>query len=161
MAHELGLSNEERDILAGEISLATMGGQMIGSLLSGFIVDKYSRKNMLVYFLLLGSLAMNLFGLIHIYRVLLFLRIVTGGCQGAIVPIIFSLIGDFYSAAEGRATTSAIVSSCLGGGMMIGQLFVGYFLEIFYNWDPYINLVMDDFQFLNLVPGTSIFQKKI
>lgn len=31
--------------------------------------------------------------------------------------------------AEERAAVSAVVSSCLGGGMMLGQLLVGYFLS--------------------------------
>jgi sugar phosphate permease len=53
----------------------------------------------------------------------------TGSCQGAVVPLLFSLIGDYYATDE-RASVSAIVSSCLGGGMMLGQLFVGFSLSL-------------------------------
>ena len=104
-----------------------MLGQMVGSCISGILENAYPRKNILIASLLLGSSAATLFGIIRNYPVLLLLRVVTGGCQGAIVPVLFSLIGDFYSIDE-RATYSAIVSSSLGGGMMLGQLFTGYSL---------------------------------
>ena len=104
-----------------------MLGQMIGSCISGILESLYPRKNILIASLLFGSVACMLFGAIRYYPVLLLLRVVTGGCQGAVVPVLFSLIGDFYAVDE-RATYSAIVSSCLGGGMMVGQLFTGYTL---------------------------------
>lgn len=129
VAKELGLTVRERDVyLGGYISLSTMLGQMFGSCFSGVFTDLFSRKLILVGCLVAGSISMTLFGLISHYPTLLFLRVVTGCCQGAIVPVIFSLIGDFY-ASEERASTSSIVSSCLGGGMMIGQLFTGFFLD--------------------------------
>lgn len=55
------------------------------------------------------------------------------------MPVIFSLIGDFYG-LESRATVSAIVSSFLGGGMMMGQLFVGYCLPTFGWRQPFVAL---------------------
>ena len=114
-------------LAGGYIALSTMLGQMVGSCVSGILENAYPRKNILIASLLLGSAASMLFGIIRYYPGLLMLRIVTGGCQGAIVPVLFSLIGDFYSVEE-RATYSAVVSSCLGGGMMLGQLFTGYTL---------------------------------
>ena len=129
VSKEYGYDNFQRDLyLGGYIALATMLGQMIGSAISGVLTDFYSRKRILITALLCGSGAMILFGVTHEYSVLLFLRVITGGCQGAIVPVLFSLLGDYYSVDE-RATYSAIVSSCLGGGMMLGQLFTGYMLE--------------------------------
>lgn len=129
VSKEYGYDSFQRDLyLGGYIALATMLGQMIGSAISGVLTDFYSRKRILITALLCGAAAMILFGLTHAYPVLLFLRVITGGCQGAIVPVLFSLLGDFYSVDE-RATYSAVVSSCLGGGMMLGQLFTGYMLS--------------------------------
>ena len=129
VALEFGYNAHHRDVyLGGYISLATMVGQMIGSCVSGYLTDRYSRKIILVTSLLIGSTAMILFGIIRFYSILLVLRVFTGGCQAAIVPVLFSLIGDYYS-IDDRATYSAIVSSFLGGGMMIGQLFVGFVLN--------------------------------
>jgi len=104
-----------------------MIGQIIGSCISGFVVDRYKRKRMLFIILVIGAIAMGLFGIIRYYPILLLLRVITGAGQGFLVPILFSLLGDYYNADE-RPTNSAIVSSCLGGGMMLGQLYTGYSL---------------------------------
>ena len=130
VAHEYGFNDQERDTyLGGYVALSTMIGQVIGSLLAGFVVDFFNRRDLLLASLVIGAGAMILFGLISYFPALLLLRVVSGGCQAAVVPVLFSLIADYYSADKGRATNSAIVSSCLGGGMMLGQLFTGYFLS--------------------------------
>lgn len=130
IAKDMNFNDAERNkYLGGYVALTTMIGQLIGSTLAGFIVDKYNRKNIIIHLMNLGTLSTALFGMILNYPVLLLLRVCTGFCQGAIVPIIFSLIGDFYSSEE-RALNSSIVSSCLGGGMMIGQIFIGFVLPL-------------------------------
>jgi MFS family permease len=129
VSQEFGFDAQERDVyLGGYIALSTMVGTMIGSTISGALTDVCSRKVILVQSLIVAAFAMTLFGIIQVYPIMLALRAITGGCQGAIVPVLFSLIGDYYS-VDDRATYSAIVSSCLGGGMMVGQLFTGYMLE--------------------------------
>eukprot|EP00428_Durinskia_dybowskii_P084872 CAMPEP_0170437434 /NCGR_PEP_ID=MMETSP0117_2-20130122/44682_1 /TAXON_ID=400756 /ORGANISM="Durinskia baltica, Strain CSIRO CS-38" /LENGTH=173 /DNA_ID=CAMNT_0010697555 /DNA_START=298 /DNA_END=815 /DNA_ORIENTATION=+ len=119
-----------------------MLGQMLGSCVSGFITDMYSRTGLIVTTLIVDSIATGLFGFTFVtFPVILGLRVVVGGCQGVAVPIIFSLIGDYYS-AENRPTASAIISSFLGGGMMIGQLFVGYCLP-YMGWrQPFLLLAI-------------------
>lgn len=130
IAKDMKFNDADRNkYLGGYVALTTMIGQLIGSTLAGFIVDRYNRKNIIIYLMNLGTMSTALFGMILSYPVLLILRVSTGFCQGAIVPIIFSLIGDFYSSEE-RALNSSIVSSCLGGGMMIGQIFVGFVLPL-------------------------------
>jgi translation initiation factor 4G len=129
----MGFSSRERDVYLGSyVGLSTMIGQMVGSCVSGVVVDKYNRKYMLIIILVIGALAMGLFGIVRYYPILLVLRVVTGAGQGFVVPLLFSLLGDFYN-SEDRPTNSAIVSSCLGGGMMLGQLFAGYSLQ-FLGW---------------------------
>jgi translation initiation factor 4G len=127
IAHDFGFDSKERDVYLGSyIALATMLGQMIGSCISGFLSDIYSRKKILITSLLVGSVTTCLVGLPTVpYEAILVLRVFTGGCQASVVPVLFSLIGDYYRVEE-RATVSAVVSSCLGGGMMVGQLFVGF-----------------------------------
>jgi MFS family permease len=130
VAQDFNFNEKERDIYLGSyMGLSTMLGQMIGSCLSGFLSDIYSRKSILVLTLMIGSITTALFGVYFVsYQVLLCLRVFTGGCQGAVVPVLFSLIGDYYK-LENRASASAVVSSCLGGGMMMGQLFAGFCLS--------------------------------
>jgi MFS family permease len=91
-------SSQERDIYLGSyIALSTMVGQMIGSAISGFLSDIYSRKRILIIALLTGAITTCLFGVASVpYEGLLFLRVFTGGCQGVIIPVLFSLIADYY-----------------------------------------------------------------
>ena len=143
IARDFGFDDKQRDIyLGGYLGIATMLGQMLGSVLSGFIADAYSRPWLLIMALVVDSGATGMFGLpLTTFRMILVLRIIVGACQGISVPIIFSLIGDYYG-SEMRATVSAIVSSFLGGGMMLGQLFVGYCLP-YVGWRlPFIALAM-------------------
>lgn len=129
VAKELKFSARQRDMYLGSyISLFTMTGQLIGSCFSGIFNDYLARKLVLEICLLTGSVGMILFGTNNFFPLLLFCRSVSGFSQGAIVPIVFSLIGDLYG-KDDRASKSAIVSSFLGGGMMLGQLFTGFFLE--------------------------------
>jgi MFS family permease len=123
----MGFSEKERDIYLGSyIGLSTMLGQMIGSLVSGLLTDSYSRKTILIVALITGSISTAMFGWpLLSYPWLLVLRVLTGVSQSTVIPVLFSLIGDYYK-VENRATASAIVSSFLGGGMMLGQLFVGF-----------------------------------
>mmetsp|Transcript_28453 Transcript_28453/g.40521 ORF Transcript_28453/g.40521 Transcript_28453/m.40521 type:complete len:500 (+) Transcript_28453:18-1517(+) len=139
VAHDFGFDSKERDVYLGSyIALSTMLGQMIGSCISGYLADAYSRTLILVVSLLIGAVTTSLFSFPYApYSLLVFLRIFTGACQAAVIPILFSLIGDYYKPEE-RATTSAIVSSCLGGGMMLGQLLVGYFLSIWGWRSPFL-----------------------
>lgn len=117
-----------------------MIGQMLGSCFSGVLADAYSRSWLLIGALLIDATATLLFSApIITFNAMLLLRVFIGGCQGAAVPVIFSLIGDFYG-LDNRATVSAIVSSFLGGGMMMGQLFVGYCLPYFGWRQPFVAL---------------------
>lgn len=129
-AQDLGFDAHERDLYLGSyVALATMLGQMIGSITVGVIIDWVSRKQIMVTVLYVGALSTVLFGCPFVpYWWLLVFRVFTGACQGAVVPLLFSLIGDYYT-EDNRPNASAIVSSFLGGGMMVGQLFVGYLIN--------------------------------
>jgi MFS family permease len=98
VAHDFGFDTRERDIYLGSyIALSTMLGQMIGSCISGVLADLYSRTRILIIALLVGAMTTALFGCSFVpYAMMLCLRVFTGGCQAAVIPILFSLIGDFY-----------------------------------------------------------------
>jgi translation initiation factor 4G len=117
------------------------------------VSDSYSRSWLLIVALITDSIATGLFAFTFVgFEIILVLRVVVGGCQGIAVPVIFSLIGDYYS-VENRATVSAIVSSFLGGGMMLGQLFVGYCLP-YIGWrKPFLVLAV-----LSMVAATLLLR---
>eukprot|EP01038_Epipyxis_sp_PR26KG_P008083 gene8083-10950_t len=128
VAKEFNFDQRERDIYLGSyIGFSTMIGQLLGSCLSGILTDIFPRRRILIVTLYIGFVSTLIFGCVRYYITFLFLRVIMGACQSAAIPVLFSLIGDFYKINE-RGSNSAIVSSCLGGGTMIGQLFTGFFL---------------------------------
>ena len=134
VASDMGYSNpQQRDIyFASYLSLSMMIGQILGSLLGGYLADVYNRKTIILYSLMLDAIAMILFSLPLYISSFLFLRLITGFCQGIMIPLLFSMIGDLFTHQQ-RVFTSAIISSCLGGGILIGQILFG-FLFAYTNW---------------------------
>ena len=78
------------------------------------------------------SIVLLLLGIRSPFAVLLLLRLLTGTAQGMAIPLLFSLVGDYFP-AESRVLPSALLSACLGGGMLIGQLFCGVIFA-YTNW---------------------------
>ena len=134
VARDMGyIHPQERDIyFASYLSLSMMIGQIIGSILGGYLADVYHRKVIILYSLMLDAITMILFSLPLYISLFLFLRLITGFCQGIMIPLLFSMIGDLFIHQQ-RVFTSAIISSCLGGGILIGQILFG-FVFAYTNW---------------------------
>ena len=125
IANDFGFSTLEKDVkLGGEISLAfwLIGGSF--SLVFGFLSDKHSRKRLLLYSVLLAETACLLTGFVENYNQFFWLRSLTGIGIGAIIPITYSLIGDFFP-AEKRSLVSGLLSLVVGLGIVGGQLLAG------------------------------------
>ena len=134
VASDMGYTHpEQRDIyFASYLSLSMMIGQIIGSILGGYLADVFNRKIVVVYSLILDSITMMSFSLPLSISLFLFLRLITGFCQGIMIPLLFSMIGDLFTHQQ-RVLTSAIISSCLGGGILMGQILFGFIFE-YTNW---------------------------
>ena len=65
-------------------------------------------------------------------RELLVLRTLTGIAIGGAMPIIYSMLGDIFTARE-RSMVSALISLSLGVGVTLGQLLAG-FVGSAYGW---------------------------
>lgn len=153
VAADMGFNKLSRDLyFASYISLTMMIGQIAGSLIGGYFADVYNRKNVLFACILLDSMVLFLFGIPQSLSIFLLLRLLMGFFQGISIPILFSLIGDIYS-IDKRALVSAATSSCLGGGLLLGQLFCAYILSQS-NWRmPFLML-----GFTGLVLSIIVFQ---
>ncbi|MGE5571672.1 MAG: MFS transporter [Clostridia bacterium] len=121
-----------------EIGIIGSAFTILGALVSmffGYFTDRFSRKKLLAFTVLLGEIPCFMTGLrafTGTYEQLLILRILTGLGVGGIFPITFSLVGDYFS-AEHRATAIAFVSTAWGIGEMLGQVMPG-FLAGTYGW---------------------------
>ena len=134
VAHDMGYADKHlRDIyFASYLSIPLMIGQIVGSLIGGYLADVFNRKWTVLITLTLDSITMVLFSLpLNIYMFLL-LRLLTGFCQGMMIPVLFSILGDVYTLQQ-RVFASAIISSSLGGGILIGQIVFGFIFE-YSNW---------------------------
>lgn len=107
------------------------------SLIFGYLTDKYSRKYLLALVVLIGEIPCFLTGIPYFtktYEQLLFLRILTGIGVGGIVPLTFSMIGDYFQ-PEHRPVASAWIGVAWAIGQLLGQSMAGYMVSSF-GWRP-------------------------
>lgn len=130
VAYEFHFSERERDLyLASYLSLLSMFGQLAGSVFTGFVGDYFTRRNLVLIALIVSGISCLSFSFSMTYSGLAVSRLAMGFSQGSAIPAFFSILGDSHK-PESRPGISALVSSSLGGGMMLGQLFAGYVLSI-------------------------------
>ncbi len=126
IAASLGITNpEEIDWKMGgiiPILFFILGGTV--SLSMGYLSQNFSRKNLLLITVLLGEVPCLLTAYAETYNQFLILRTLCGFGLGGIFPILFSIIGDYFS-SHSRAVASGFVSLAMGLGIGVGQLMGG------------------------------------
>jgi MFS family permease len=98
------------------------------SIFFGYFTDRFPRKNLLAFVVLVGEIPCFLTGFRFFtttYNQLLFLRILTGLGVGGIFPITFSLIGDYFDSRH-RGLVAALITSAWGIGQLLGQILSGF-----------------------------------
>ncbi|MCZ8344698.1 MAG: MFS transporter [Leptospira sp.] len=114
------------------------------SLSMGYLSQKFSRKNLLIAAVLLGEIPCFLTAYAETYDQFLILRTLCGFGLGGIFPLLFSLIGDYFS-THSRAIATGYVSLAMGLGVGVGQLLGG----ILGGADP-VNGWRDSFIFMSV-----------
>ncbi len=104
--------------------LFTILGAVV-SLLVGYLSDKWNRKMLFIYSVLLSEIPCLLTAFSANYGQFFLFRILTGFGVGASFPVIFSFIGDLYGEKE-RAGAVAWMTTVMGIGLIAGQLVSGY-----------------------------------
>jgi MFS family permease len=99
-----------------------LGG--IVSISMGYLSQTFSRKNLLIITVILGETSCLLTGLARDYTEFLILRTLCGFGLGGIFPLLFSIIGDYFT-SKSRAIATGFVSLAMGLGVGIGQLVGG------------------------------------
>jgi len=108
-------------------SIFTLLGAVI-ALLWGYFADRYRRKALAFFTIIIGEIPCLLTGYVRSYQELLFVRALTGIGVGGIVPLIYSIIGDLVSERE-RATAAAWIGLGEGLGLAGGMGLAGYLAE--------------------------------
>jgi len=94
----------------------------------GFLTDRYPRKGLAFFTIIIGEIPCLLTGYARSYHELLWIRALTGIGIGGIVPLIYSMIGDLVTDRE-RATAAAWLGLAEGLGIAIGMLLAGNLAE--------------------------------
>ncbi len=150
IAHDFGFTDVQRDVLlGGRISLAFWVLGALVTLAIGYFTDMVSRKQLFVATAIIGEVPCLLSGFAETYAQLFWLRALTGIGIGGMIPITFSMIGDFFS-HKNRATAAAWVTLVQGMGVAVGQLVAG-FIGPEYGWRlPFIVVAVPSFLFIAL-----------
>jgi len=125
IASDFGFNDIQRDVkLGGEISLVfwLIGG--IFTLFFGYFTDIASRKKLLIISMLFGEIPCFLTGFVETYEQFFWLRALTGIGIGAIIPITYSLLADYFL-SNMRSAATGYLGLVVGLGIGGGQLLAG------------------------------------
>ena len=125
IADEFGFNDIQRDVkLGGEISLVfwLIGG--VFTLFFGYFTDIASRKKLLIISMLFGEIPCFLTGFVETYEQFFWLRALTGIGIGAIIPITYSLLADYFP-SNMRSAATGYLGLVVGLGIGGGQLLAG------------------------------------
>jgi predicted MFS family arabinose efflux permease len=126
ISNSLGIT-EQKDIdlyIGGLIPVFffILGGMV--SVLMGRLSQSYPRKYLLIISVLLGEIPCLLTAFATNYFEFFLCRVFCGFGLGGVFPILFAIIGDYFT-PKSRVTATAYVSLSMGLGVGIGQLVGG------------------------------------
>ncbi|WP_428267237.1 MFS transporter [Haliangium sp.] len=125
MAEEFGFTPEQKDVkLGGDIALVFWMLGAVVTLLVGYLTDRWSRKWLLGVVIFIGEIPCFLTGYAESYDQLYWLRALTGLGIGGAIPLLYSLIGDYFPPRV-RPLAVAGIGLAMGLGIAFGQLLAG------------------------------------
>lgn len=114
-------NNYERDAyIGGELTLFFYVPGVAGSLIAGVLSGIIDRRLLLTALALLTSLACLLTARIGTFGELAWARALSGFGIGGSLPVVYSLLGDWFPAKR-RASATAFVTAASGAGVFGGQ----------------------------------------
>jgi len=124
IAEDFGLVDVKDQYLGGLIPLAfwLIGGTV--ALFIGYCTDIMSRKTLFSLIVFIGEIPCFLSGFSETYTQFFIMRVLTGIGIGGIIPLTYSLLGDYY-AAKDRIKVVTLIGLASGLGIAVGQLTAG------------------------------------
>lgn len=169
MSPTIGMIEDEFGVTDAHIGFVGAVFTVVGALISliwGYLSDKYNRKNLLIYSILVGEIPCLMTAFSTSFGQLFFWRVLTGIGVGASFPIVYSLIGDMFDEVS-RGKIVAILASAMSIGGIFGMI-VGGFVGPAFGWRiPFIlvslpNIVLALIAFFVLKePKRGAFEKGI
>ncbi len=112
MSPNIGEIETEFGITKADIGLIQGSFTIVGALISllwGFLADKYSRKHLLLFSVLVGEIPCFLSAFVQTFPQLFITRALTGIGVGALFPVVFSYAGDAFEESQ-RAKVNSFLS---------------------------------------------------
>lgn len=107
-------------------------GMVIGAAAAGYMADRFGRKTILLWTLLIFSVASGLSALAASFAVLCLLRFITGIGLGGELPVASTLVSESMPARD-RGRAVVLLESFWAGGWLVAAL-VSYFVIPKYGW---------------------------
>ncbi|HEY8543295.1 MAG TPA: MFS transporter, partial [Pseudothermotoga sp.] len=135
MSPTIGMIEDEFHVTDAHIGFVGAVFTIVGALISlvwGYLSDKYNRKNLLIYSILVGEIPCFMTAFSTSFGQLFFWRVLTGIGVGASFPIVYSLVGDMFDEVS-RGKIVAILASAMSIGGILGMI-VGGFVGPTFGW---------------------------
>lgn len=119
---------EEFGITTREIGLIQGTFTVVGALISlfwGYMSDRFSRRRLMLFSVLVGEIPCFLSAFVQTYPQLFLTRAFTGIGVGALFPLVFSYAGDAFQEKE-RAKVNAFLSTAISLGAIVGMVVAGF-----------------------------------
>ncbi|WP_322904258.1 MFS transporter [Paenibacillus campi] len=107
-------------------------GMAVGAIAAGYLADRYGRKSILLWTLLIFSIASGLSALATGFGVLLLLRFIAGFGLGGELPVASTLVSESVAVKE-RGRAVVLLESFWAFGWIISAV-VAYFVIARYGW---------------------------
>ena len=144
IAEDFGLAAVKDQYLGGMIPLVfwLFGGTV--TLFIGYCTDLMSRKNLFALIIFIGEIPCLLSGFADTYTQFFIMRVLTGIGIGGIIPLTYSLLGDYYAPNE-RIRVVTLIGLASGVGIAVGQFTAGMLGDSF-GWRlPFILFAVPNF----------------
>jgi len=114
-------NNYERDAyIGGELTLFFYFPGVLGALLAGLLSGMLERRFLLGVLAIITSISCLFTTRVHTFGELVWARAATGFGIGGSLPVVYSLVGDWFPARR-RASATALVTAASGAGVFAGQ----------------------------------------
>lgn len=121
MAKVFHFNAYERDTyLGGELTLFFYFPGVFGALFAGVLSGLFERRLLLAALALVTSMSCLITAGISSFRALAYARATSGLAIGGSLPVVYSLVGDWFPASK-RASATAFVTAASGAGVFMGQ----------------------------------------
>lgn len=127
-------SPEQRDeYLGGQLSLVFYAPGVIFAVLFGYLSGLASRRKLFVALITVTALPTFLTTFVESFRQLAWARAVTGMGIGGVLPVVYSMVGDWFPASQRAAATAYVTAAC-GGGILTGQIIAASLGSFDWRW---------------------------